>query len=262
MRVNNTFWGGALILAGLIFLLDALNIIAVNVWGVLWSIALVVVGIWFLRGAFSDKDRAELKTVSHTLDGAEKARVRIRHGAGRLHVEGGASTGEMLSGTIRGGIEFRRRMTDGTLVLDVDAPGRIYIVLPFNQPLLWSLKLNETIPLELVVKAGANETDLDLSQLNVTDLRLNTGASDTTLTMPSKVNQTRAQVKCGVASVRINIPEGVAARIRAVGGLSSLSIDRDRFPRSDGYYQSPNYDSAEYKLDLDLSMGIGSLTVH
>jgi hypothetical protein len=261
MKINRTFWGGALILAGLIFLLDALNIISVNVWGVLWSIAFIVVGIWILRWAFSGRDRGELKTVSYTLEGAEKARIRIRHGAGRLRVEGGASAGEILSGEIRGGIEFRKRMTDGTLTLDVDAPGKTYIALPFVQPLLWSLKLNETIPLELDVKAGANEIELDLSQLNVTDLRVNTGASDTTLTMPSKVNQTKVEVKCGVAAVRISIPESVAARIRAVGGLSSLSVDRGRFPRSGSYYQSPDFDTAEYKLDLNLTMGMGSLSV-
>jgi hypothetical protein len=261
MRINNTFWGGIIILAGLVFLLDALNVIAVNVWGVFWSVALIAVGVWFLSWALGYRREDETETVSVPLEGAEAARIVIRHGAGRLSVEGGAGEEEVLSGTTRGGFEFRKRLTNGKLNVDVHAPGRMYMVLPFVQPLIWSLKLNGQVPLELEIRGGANETKLDLSQLKVTDLQVRTGASDTILTLPAQADHTRVEVHCGVASVRINIPETVAARIRASGGLSNISIDRNRFPRSDGYYQSPEYDSSEHKADLYLSMGVGSVTV-
>lgn len=261
MRVNNTFWGGIIIIAGLVFLLDALKIIAVNVWGIIWSVALIAVGVWFLSWALGYRREEETENVSVPLGGAEEARIVIRHGAGRLTVEGGADAKEVLSGTTRGGFEFRKKLTDGKLNVDVHAPGRMYVVLPFVQPLIWSLKLNGQVPLELEVRGGASETNLDLSQLKVTDLRFRTGASDTILTLPSQEDHTRAEVHCGVASVRINIPETVAARIRASGGLSNISIDRHRFPRSGGYYQSPEFDSSEHKVDLYLSMGVGSVTV-
>jgi hypothetical protein len=135
------------------------------------------------------------------------------------------------------------------------------MVLPFVQSLLWSLKLNDYVPLELDVRVGANEMHLDLSQLNVTDLQLRTGASETLLTLPAQADHNRAEAHCGLASVRINIPESVAARIRASGGLSNISIDRERFPRSGGYYQSPEYESPEHKVEMVLSMGVGSVTV-
>jgi hypothetical protein len=261
MRFNNTFWGGVIIVVGLVFLLDALNIIAINAWGIIWSVALIIVGIWFLSWALGDRRAGETEDVAIPLEGAENARVVVRHGAGRLSIEGGAESGELLSGTASGGIEFRKRIKNGKLRVDVQAPGRIYNVLPFTKPLIWDLKISEEIPLELDVRGGANETNLDLSNLNVTNLNLRTGASETIVTMPAKVKHTRAEAHCSVASVRINIPEGVAARIRSSGGLSNVSIDRDRFPRSGGAYQSPDYDTAECKLELYLSMGIGSLIV-
>jgi hypothetical protein len=245
----------------LVFLLDALDIIAVNVWGIIWSVVLIAIGVWFLSWALGTRRSNETEMVSIPMEDAESVRLRIRHGAGRLSIEGGAGTGEILSGEVQGGIEFRKKSIDGKVFVDIQAPGRIYFMMPFVQRLIWSLKLTERVPVELDIRCGANESNLDLEPLNVTDLRVRTGASDTTLTMPAKVSYTRADVQCGVASVRVNIPEGVAARVRASGGLSNISIDRDRFPRSKGFYQSPGYDDAEYKLDLYLSMGIGSVVL-
>jgi hypothetical protein len=69
-------------------------------------------------------------------------------------------------------------------------------------------------------------------------------------------------VSSGAASVNIRIPQGVAARIRWRGGLSSINVDPSRFPRFGDTYQSPDYDSAANKVDLDVEMGVGSVTVN
>jgi len=261
MKRSDLIWGGALIFVGSLFLLETLDIVNVNVWGVIWSVALIAAGSWILGWMTYSKDHTEAEIISIPTEGAESARIKIRHGAGRLGIESGVGPNEVLSGAISGGVEVRSKMTDGKIDLTVEAPGRVFVVIPFVRPHHWSLKLNERLPLELDIKAGASESRIDLSQLKVTDLRLNTGASDTYLTMPAAVPHTRARVKSGVASVRINIPEGVAARIRATGGLSNISINRDRFPRSGRYYQSVDYDTAEFKVELDLSVGVGSITV-
>jgi hypothetical protein len=195
------------------------------------------------------------------MEGAESARIKIRHGAGQLAIESGASPSEALAGKVSGGIEYQSSLTQGKLNLSLGAPGRVYILVPWVRSLHWTLQLNDQLPMALDLKTGGSESKIDLSQLKVSELDLNTGASDTTLTMPATVSHTRARVKGGVASLRIKVPEGVAARIRATGGLSEISIDRDRFPRSGGFYQSKNYDEAEFKLELDLSMGVGSMTV-
>jgi hypothetical protein len=261
MKRGNLILGGVLILAGTLFLLETLDILRINVWGVIWALALIVAGLWILGWVTYDRGQAEKEDVSIPMEGAENARIKIRHGAGQLVIESGASQNEVLAGRVSGGMEYRSSLTQGKLNLSLEAPGRVYILAPWVRPLHWTLQLNDQLPMELDLKTGGSESKIDLSQLRVTDLELNTGASDTTLTMPAKVSHTKAGVKGGVASVRITVPEGVAARIRATGGLSEISIDRDRFPRSGGYYQSEDYDEAEFKLELDLSMGVGSMTV-
>lgn len=102
---------------------------------------------------------------------------------------------------------------------------------------------------------------LDLSELKVTRLRLPTGASSTVLTLPANAGHTRVDVESRVASLRIRVPEGVAARIRAVGGLSSTSVDRSRFPLSGGVYRSPDYDSAVNRAESKVDNWVGSVSV-
>ncbi len=56
------------------------------------------------------------------------------------------------------------------------------------------------------------------------------------------------------------MPGGVAARVRAHGGAADISVDGSRFPRtSGGVYQSPDYDSAANKVDLEAEIGAGAL---
>jgi hypothetical protein len=261
MKRGNLILGGVLLLAGTLFLLETLDILRINVWGVIWALTLIVAGLWILGWVTYDRGHAETEDLSIPMEGAESARIKIRHGAGQLAIESGASPSEALAGKVSGGIEYQSSLTQGKLNLSLGAPGRVYILVPWVRSLHWTLQLNDQLPMALDLKTGGSESKIDLSQLKVSELDLNTGASDTTLTMPATVSHTRARVKGGVASLRIKVPEGVAARIRATGGLSEISIDRDRFPRSGGFYQSKNYDEAEFKLELDLSMGVGSMTV-
>jgi hypothetical protein len=61
--------------------------------------------------------------------------------------------------------------------------------------------------------------------------------------------------------VVVRVPSGVAARIRASGGLADIRVDRDRFPRAGGVYQSADYDTAANKVDIDVEAGVGSVNI-
>ena len=126
----------------------------------------------------------------------------------------------------------------------------------------WSLGLNGAIPLSLEFKTGASEARLDFSGLRVTDLRLETGASDTRLTLPAEAGQTRVRLQAGAASVEVQVPEGVAARVKIRGGLYSANVDIARFPKSGEANQSPDYETAHNRVDLEIETGAGSVKVY
>lgn len=124
----------------------------------------------------------------------------------------------------------------------------------------WSVSLTRTIPLALDVHAGANQANLDLSDLTITELRVNTGASDTTVAMPA-AGRTMAFVACGAASVRIRIPDGTAARIVVRAGLMSTKVDESRFPRAGNGFESRDFATAPDRVDLQVEGGAASLEV-
>ncbi|MBC7293776.1 MAG: hypothetical protein H5T84_06700 [Thermoleophilia bacterium] len=189
-------------------------------------------------------------------------RLIIRHGAGSLTVQGGASPGLLYEGFFGGGVAKEVSWGEGpsaggdelpgggkpTVVLRDLAPDRPRWPLPWRwrrdrQALAWEVRLTEEMPLELVVETGAVESFLDLSTLLLEDFYLNTAASDTELILPARGDLVRARIGAGAAAVRVIVPEGVEARIRGGLGLGSLHVDSARFPRrEDGSYQSPGFE--------------------
>ena len=59
----------------------------------------------------------------------------------------------------------------------------------------------------------------------------------------------------------VTVPAGVAARIDTDTGLASVNIDKSRFPKANGYNQSPDYDTAKYRVDLDIDGGVANIEV-
>jgi hypothetical protein len=113
----------------------------------------------------------------------------------------------------------------------------------------------------LKLETGASESILDLSELLVTELNLQSGASSTELTLPAGAVYTRAKISGGAASFKVRVPSGVAARIQYSGGIASLDVDELRFPRSGDGFQSPDFATAKNKVELNIEVGAASVEV-
>jgi hypothetical protein len=72
---------------------------------------------------------------------------------------------------------------------------------------------------------------------------------------------TTVRAESGAASLVIEVPEGVAARIRSRMGLGSSQVDERRFPRSAAGFESADYGTAANRADIDISGGVGSVRV-
>jgi len=262
MRNSNLFWGAMLILAGGAFLLQTMGLLqGVNLWGLLWPVFLILLGAWILLGRFSrGQITREKATVS--LDGASQARLKLEHGAGRLDVRGGAASLDLVEGTFGGGVQVSSRRDGATLDAKLSLPSQS---LPFlwgpGYSLDWEVRLNQSVPIALELGTGAAEANLDLADLKITELRLQTGASSSNITLPANAGFTRVRIESGAASVVLRIPEGVAAHIRASAALGAVNVNTQRFPRVGGEYQSPDYDTAANKVDIHVETGVGSVEI-
>jgi hypothetical protein len=267
MRNNALFWGGILILFGTLLLLDNLGILPVNFWGLFGPLLLILLGAWTLWGVFAPRRAPETKQVAIPLEGAARARIRVRHGAGQLTVNAGAGQNELLNGTFGGGLDYRA-VRDGdelNVKMRVPRPDDFFFM-PWmgwgpRRMIEWSFSLNRDIPLALDFRTGANDMRLDLTGLRVTDLRIGTGASSTEVNLPAQAGHTRVVMEAGAASIKVRVPQGVAARIAASGGAASIDVDQGRFPRIGVAYQSPDYETAPNRVEMEIRVGAGSVDI-
>ncbi len=199
------------------------------------------------------------EVVDVPLAGAADAEVRIAFGAGRLAV-GAAQPGKLAEGTCIGGVS-----------VSAPSPGRLRLATPNpgwnwnwgRVPFEWRVALTAEVPLRLEVETGASDSELDLSTLRVSDLRIRTGAAQTKVVLPAAAGLTHVSAEGGAAQVRFRVPDGVAARIQSVMALGSVDVDTTRFPRTpDGRgWASPGFDTAPNRVDIDIRGGAGQVTV-
>lgn len=264
MRRDYIFWGVILILLGGLMFINAADIRlpgGINPMQLFWPTVLILLGLWVIFGYFL-RGKVETEQLSIDLQGASQASLKLNHGAGRVILGAGAPAGKLLSGSFAGGVKQQAHLSGGRLDARIEANPMIFP--PFLsgwQGLEWTINLNRDVPLTLRLETGASQSELDLRDLKVTDLRVNTGASKTDLTLPANAGLTTVRVELGAASLDMIVPQGVAARIRSESGAAAIEIDTTRFPYSNGIYESPDYSSAQNKVDIMIQAGAGRVTV-
>jgi hypothetical protein len=259
---NRLFWPLLLIVFGVLLLLDNFNLLPGSAWNYLWPIVLIFLGASLLLSRGAQPEPVEDAT---TLEGARSGRISFKHGAGELVVHGGAPADLLYSGLFAGGVEKRLDRQHDRLSVTLAArtpdwfrwPGAMF----GSRGLNWDVRLNEAVPLALSLESGASAARLDLANVRVTDLKVETGASSTNVVLPARAGHTLARINSGAAAVDITVPEGVAARIRGTMAVGSLDVDQRRFPRANGAYESPDFVTAENRVDLQVEGGVGSVRV-
>lgn len=266
MRSNRAFWSLVLILVGVLLLLGNLGLLPPNVWPLIWPSLLILAGLWVLSSRLF-RTPVETQSLDVPLGGAGEARLTLSHGAGRIRVSGAAAPGMLVSGQFTGGVVQRLNRTASLVELELSADIGRGMDFPFpwiwgpTSALDWTLGLSSEVPLSLEVRTGASELSLDLTDLKLKDLRLETGASSSEILLPERAGMTRASIKGGATSVRLHVPSGVAARIASEGGLAEFKVDTARFPRTDRGYQSTDYATADNKVEIRVEVGLSSVSI-
>ena len=234
MRRDYIFWGAVLILLGGLMFLNSADIRlpgGINPMQLFWPSVLILLGGMVIFGYFL-RGNAEQEQLSIDLQGANQATLKLSHGGGAPDVGRGSSMGQLLSGSFAGGVKQSTRKSGDRL--DAHLEARPFIFPPFFggwQGLEWNINLNRDVPLTLRLETGASQSELDLRDLKVTDLRVNTGASKTDLILPANAGMTNVRVELGAASLDMVVPQGVATRPASVRSMA-LRPSRSTQPAS------------------------------
>jgi hypothetical protein len=259
MRRDNLFWGGVLILVGVLLYLQAQGFVG-NVFQYFWPLALILVGGWIILGVYWKPAPSAEDTFSIPLGTAQSVKYNFAHGVGQLEISGGAPAGQALVGTYAAGMNRRSHLNGDRLEVRVEAgPSFVPVVGPSQG--IWRFHLAQDIPVLLTVESGASILNIDLKDVLVTRFALKTGASSANVTMPAR-GASLLDVEAGAASINILVPEATAARIRVREGVTAVDVDTHRFPRLDsGIYQSSNYDVSGDRSEINIESGLGKLSV-
>jgi hypothetical protein len=253
-------WPVGLLVAGVLLLLsttDNLGVGPAELIGRWWPVAVIAWGVWLLVAALLPARQLGSNSLELPMEGATSADVKVSFGGGSLTV-GAGRAGLLLSGTFEGFPAKYRLRGPGSVHVEPEA-GEAW---PWANPTpSWSIGLPTDVPVDLQVDSGANRTLLDLGDVAVRSLRINTGASETIVRLPRAAAETRVRADSGAASITFEVPPGVAARVRGRMALGSTQVDEARFPRADGGWESPDYGSAANRVEIEIQGGVGSVRV-
>lgn len=177
--------------------------------------------------------------------------VRVRYGAGTLTIEPGG-TDELY----RVGIHYDADTFDpitkyrnGRLEVGVEGRGNDVKVQGVESGAM-TLALSRTLPLDVNLQFGAVEATLEMGGLRLSQLGIETGASDTKLRFsePNPSECRALKITMGAAAFRAQgLANANCGRITAEGGVGDLTLDF----------------SGEWRRDLeaDITMALGSATL-
>jgi hypothetical protein len=202
--------------------------------------------------------------IRQDLGGAKRVQIRIRQGGGVLDVRSHGEAGVLAIGNGFGGgsrLEPRYQVRDGVGELRLESRGgwRGEFGGEHGHERL-HLQLSREVPIDLRVEAGASDATLELQDLRIDELRLETGASRASVVLPAS-GRTRVAVRGMAAGLQIRVPDGVAARIIVESPMADVRIDETRFARRGETYQSPDFETATNRADMAITVGAARLGV-
>lgn len=264
MKRSAIFFGSLLFLLGIVLLAINLGFVDHRVWRYFWPLVIILLGVWFIFGSKIVKDTFESVTRSIPMSGDTEAKIEFNYGAGQLSIGPSTTPQELLGGTFVGGVTEELNRTGSITTLEISVPsGNMFPEhwVAGNKGINWDVRLTKEIPLKLEFNMGACEAKLDLRELKVTELEIQTGASSTEVQMPQNAGFTKVEVQSGAAKVKFNVPQGVAVSFSESSGLSGIDVDTARFPKNGHVYQSPDYDTAANKAQISYEGGVGSIEI-
>jgi hypothetical protein len=248
-----------LVAVGLLLFVDLAGLAEIDAFGFLsrwWPLILIAIGILVLIGAVLPRQRGVEEHLVLSSTGLSTGEVVLKFGAGELDVAAG-SAGTLMTADLEGGA-IRRDLGPGRIELETD----VVQVFPwFGDRVHWRIGLDPELPMSLRLEGGASRSTLDLAGTRVTSLVVKTGASSTRIVLPQEVERCDVRIEAGAAQVTVEVPPGVAARIRSQMGLGSSAIDETRFHRLGDTWVSPDFEGAAHRAEISISGGVGSVRV-
>ena len=286
MNKSKVVWGIALIVFGIIWLLDIAGVLSISIWTAffrLWPMIFIAIGlsiifnrkpvikavIWIVFFAvmiiysiFGTGDKTDYRldnfTRSVTMEqGTKEARVKLEAGGASVNIRG---IGEEL---------FYADIYDKDIRFDVKGGKNPEIhvfsglksrnIADLGDKYKWDIDLSDKVEWTIDFDAGAVKGDFDLRSIPVRKLTVDIGASQLDIRLSALLEYSEVEIRAGVSSISLTVPEDTGIKLRNQGALVAKNLTEQGLGKKGDHYYSSNYDNAEKKIDILVEMGVGNL---
>jgi hypothetical protein len=199
------------------------------------------------------------ETQAVELDKSELARVEIKMGVGELTVDGGSP--KMLDA------DFTYNIPSWKPIVNVDSSSfrkQITIEQPAgahggsHTTYKWNVRLNDTVPLDLVAHLGAGQARLNLGSVSLRSLEMNMGVGEVRVDLRGKPSRDyTVKIHGGVGQATVYLPRDAGISATAHGGIGNVNV-QGLEKRGDTWI-NPAHDNAAATIHVEVEGGIGEI---
>ena len=288
------FWPVVLIVIGLIALLVDLNVISADRLyrlADLWPLILIVIGLELivrrtLQGAAVDIAAVLILVIAgvgaiayvaagpaipggtHTLSASDQvgslsaATLDVNVGAADLTVVGDPSLGPDLYRAVLtySGPKPAVTLDKATGDLQISQPGQFGIF--GSRHLAIDLHLSPAVSWSISLNSGATNATLKLTNVKVTSIESNTGATRLDITVGPPTGIVQISANGGALTVRVHRPSGTEVSVQVSGGAVNLTADGHHAGAiGSARWQSDGYANASAAYAIEVNGGACTVTV-
>jgi hypothetical protein len=201
-------------------------------------------------GAGDAGDRAPIGAIEH-------GRLRFATGAAHLQLRG-ARIKDL----------YRAKFSGKRPLVTVDPSGEVSIQ---YRGFSWfgmrdvgaQVTLTTAVPWSIEIRRGIAHLEADLGDLQLTQIEITGGASESRLTLPRPRGTATLRVSGGATRLTIKRPRGTAAQVVVRGGASSLAFDTQQLGAVGGATRlaTPGWDTETDRWAIEVTGGASELAV-
>jgi hypothetical protein len=125
----------------------------------------------------------------------------------------------------------------------------------------WDIRLTNRIPVDLRIYAKATDAELDLSEVRVTNLNLETKAGNFDIKLGDMVDRMNGSIESDASRLHLLIPQNTGLKIENHSQLTSTRFSDLSILKHDNIYETTNFEQAPRKITISLEGSVTRLEV-
>jgi len=227
--------------------------------GYILLILLLVIFFIVTYESIANEENGENRVIP--LGEVDSLKVSIKFGAGKLDLISGEEdvfkgNFQYDKGILKPNVQYEILGEIGILTLSQSIKKDLNLPFPYKNK--WNLKLPSGVPLQLYINTATYSGDIDLTNLQIENLYLNSGASQTNIvfSQPNSIDLKNINIKTGASTINmLGLTNANFDKMDFTGGAGSYIFDFSGNPTKKS---KVNIDAGAAKIILKIPSAIGT----